>query len=238
MRALLLNSGLGSRMGKQTEDKPKCMCSIGNGHSIISWQLELLRRNDIREVIVTTGPFPELLEKHVLFHANGLDVIFVNNPVYTRTNYIYSMFLAKEYLQGDIILLHGDLVMEPTVLRDLVYSINSTVTVDCLLPLSVRDFKARLDSGRISAIGTEFFGNDCVACQPAYKWKQVDFEIWLDKISEFCQNGETGVYAENALNLISDKVNLYPMELERRLCNEIDDLNDLLMIKEKFQQIF
>ena len=44
MIALLLNSGLGSRMGDETREHPKCMCRLTEQETIISWQVKLLRR--------------------------------------------------------------------------------------------------------------------------------------------------------------------------------------------------
>jgi len=237
MKALLLNSGMGSRMGKLTENKTKCMCPIGNGHSIISWQLELLRRSGIKDVIVTTGPFARLLEEHVLFYGEGLNVTFINNPIYKETNYIYSMYLAREYLIDDILLLHGDLVLEPSVVKDLLSAKQSVVTVDKLLPLPEKDFKARIEGDRIKAVGIEFFGDDCEACQPAYKLTKADFTLWMNEIEVFCKRGETKVYAENAFNCISNQLSLYPIELGNKLCNEIDNLSDLEAISERFLQI-
>jgi len=237
MKALLLNSGLGSRMGKETEDKPKCMCNIGNGYTIISWQLELLRRNGIKDVIITTGPFSDLLEEHVLANGNDLNVVFVKNPVYSETNYIYSMYLAREYLVDDILLLHGDLVLESSVVKDLISSERSVVTVDRSLSLPEKDFKARIENGKVKAIGVRYFGDDCEACQPAYKWCKGDFALLMNEIEIFCSNCETKVYAEEAFNRISDKIDLYPLELEYRLCNEIDNLDDLALISERFKKI-
>lgn len=236
MKALLLNSGLGSRMGALTKSLPKCMCQIGYGHTIISWQLEMLRRNGVREAVVTTGPFADLLEEHILTHGSEIEFIFVNNPVYSETNYIYSMYLAKDYLNDDILLLHGDLVIDPDVITDLVSEKRSIVTVDSLIPLPEKDFKAKLRDGRIESVGIEFFGEDCVACQPAYKFIYADFQEWMNKIADFCSRGETRVYAENALNNISDKIALYPLELNNRLCNEIDNINDLKLVSNIFKK--
>lgn len=238
MKALLLNSGVGSRMGSLTEDKAKCMCPIGNGYTIIGWQLELMRRSGVREIVVTTGPFAELLENHALLHGKGLDIIFKNNPLYMETNYIYSMYLARDYLKDDILLFHGDLVVEPSVVADMLSARCSVVAVDRLLPLSEKDFKARIENGRVKTIGVNFFGNDCVACQPAYKLNQSDFALWMDEIEVFCRRGDTKVYAENALNNVSGKMAVYPLELERRLCNEIDNLDDLDLVSERFVRIF
>jgi len=237
MKALLLNSGIGSRMGSLTEKNPKCMCQIGEDYTIIGWQLELLRKNNIRDIVVTTGPFAELLENHALSYGNGLNIVFVNNPLYRETNYIYSMYLARDYLKDDILLFHGDLVVEPSVVADMLSAKYSVVAVDSLVPLPEKDFKARIENGRVAEIGVNLFGRDCVACQPAYKLNRSDLALWMDEIEAFCQRGETRVYAENAFNSISSKIALYPLELGNRLCNEIDDLNDLKTISERFARI-
>lgn len=55
MIALLLNSGLGSRMGDETREHPKCMCRLTEQETIISWQVKLLRRIGVTEAVVTTG---------------------------------------------------------------------------------------------------------------------------------------------------------------------------------------
>lgn len=237
MKALLLNSGLGSRMGKLTEDKPKCMCPIGNGYSIISWQLELLRKHGIKDIVVTTGPFAELLENYIRSLGKGLQLTFINNSIYRETNYIYSMYLAREHLNDDILLLHGDLVLEPSVIRDLLSKKGSVLTVDSLLPLPEKDFKAKLEDGKVISVGVEFFGSDCVACQPAYKWTKADFSIWMREIEAFCERGHRQVYAENAFNNVSDQINLYPLGLNNRLCNEIDNVEDLKIVSDRFRQI-
>ena len=55
MKALILNSGLGSRMGVLTKEHPKCMTEIAPGETIVSRQLRLLSEAGIREVVMTTG---------------------------------------------------------------------------------------------------------------------------------------------------------------------------------------
>lgn len=237
MKALLLNSGIGSRMGSLTAKKPKCMCSIGKGYTIISWQLELLRRYGIKDVVITTGPHSNILEEYLQSLAYGMNISFVKNHNYEETNYIYSMYLVKEFLEDDVMLLHGDLVLESSVIEELVSAEDSVVTVDKLLELPEKDFKAKIAEERVKAIGIEYFGDDCVACQPAYKWLKKDFAIWMDEIEAMCKKGETKVYAENAFNNISDRVNLVFLELGNRLCNEIDNPEDLDTVSERFLKI-
>lgn len=238
MKALLLNSGIGKRMGKLTEEKPKCMCEIGNGYTIISWQLKLLQKYGIDEYVITTGPHSTLLMEYILMYTEKSKVSFVNNPIYAESNYIYSMYLAKQKLDDDILLLHGDLVMEPSVIEDLLASEQSAVTVDRSLSLPEKDFKAKTRDGKVKAVGIEFFGDDCVACQPAYKLNRSDFTVWMEEIEKFCFVGNIKVYAENALNAVCSRINLIPLELGNRLCSEIDNIDDLETVSKRFQKLF
>ena len=238
MKALLLNSGVGSRMGSLTKHGPKCMSSIGAGYTILSRQLTLIAEVGIREAVITVGPFAGLLKEHVAGLNLPLHITYVPNPLYSETNYIYSMHLAAEHLDDDILLLHGDLVLESSVLWDLTASKKSVVAVDSTLPLPDKDFKARVQGGYVTAIGVAFFGPDCVACQPAYFWQREDFAAWMKAVGAFCSNGQRRVYAEDAFNGQSGAIPLHPLELNGRLCNEIDNLQDLEAVSRRFLQTF
>lgn len=237
MKALILNSGIGHRMGDLTKTKPKCMTDIGGGFTILSRQLTLLAQADVRDVVITTGPFAEVLKEHVQSLCLPLNVVYAHSPEYASTNYIVSIHLAAPYLRGqDVLLLHGDLVLEASVLADLLQSPVSVMAVDRTLPLPEKDFKAKLRGGLIVAVGVTLFGEDCVACQPAYHWRANDFGLWLDAIAAFVKNGETKVYAENAFNAQDGAIPLLPLELGGRLCNEIDNTDDLADVSGRFMQ--
>ena len=238
MKALILNSGIGKRMGALTSEHPKCMTPIGGGYTILSRQLTQLAQAGVHEVVITTGPFAEILQAHVAGLNLPLNVQYAHNPDFATTNYIVSILKAAPWLMGeDLLLFHGDLVMEQYVLRALVTSNRSVMTVDSTLPLPQKDFKARLRDGRIVAVGVEFFGEDCVACQPAYRWQAADFADWLAAMARLVAQGMTGVYAENALNDLDGAVPLYPLELNGRLCAEIDNADDLAAVGERFRSL-
>lgn len=117
MKALILNSGSGSRMGEITRTHPKCMTVIYGQDTILSRQLKMLADFGVTDVVITTGAFADKLEEYCEALDLPLRFTFVYNPEYLTTNYIYSIFLAKDLLQGDdFLLLHGDLVFEKTVL--------------------------------------------------------------------------------------------------------------------------
>ena len=234
MKALLLNSGIGKRMGDLTKDRPKCMVEIGAGYTIISWQLHLLQQCGIREAVITTGPFADTLCKYVESLNTGMDIQFVVNPEYETTNYICSIEYARDLLLDDILLLHGDLVIEKSVIAEFAAESDSCVAVDSGLLLPEKDFKAQLVNGRVRAIGVEYFGADCVACQPLYHMRKQDMLLWLEEIARFCGGGQRGVYAEKALNNITNSMDIKPAELYGRLCHEIDNADDLAAVSTRF----
>ncbi|MEG2207066.1 MAG: NTP transferase domain-containing protein [Clostridia bacterium] len=238
MKALILNSGIGHRMGALTRTQPKCMTEIGGGYTILSHQLTQLAHTEIREVVITTGPFADQLRAYVESLGLQLEVSYVQNPDYAASNYIVSMHLAAPLLRGaDVYLTHGDLVMEDAALGALLSARGSVMAVDSSLPLPQKDFKAQLREGRIVAVGVDRFGADCVTCQPAYKWLAADFARWLDALAAFVARGERGVYAENAFNAEDGAIPLWPMELCGRLCGEIDNPDDLRQISARFETL-
>lgn len=232
MRALILNSGMGKRMGCLTSQHPKCMTEIDNKETILSHQLRLLEQCGITEVVITTGLFDEVLVNYCYSLKMPMKYTFVKNPIYDKTNYIYSIYLAKGYLDDDIVLVHGDLVFEKSVLQDVLKQNRSCMTVSSTIPLPPKDFKAVIKEGLIDKVGVEFFDN-ALAAQPLYKIIKEDWKVWLDCITTYCENGKVSYYAENAFNEVSDICHIYPIDFTNRLCAEIDTQEDLESIKEK-----
>ena len=108
MKALIFNSGIGKRMGEFTEHNHKSMAVLKNGETIFARQIRLLSACGIRDFIVTTGPFQEQLKQTAArSDFRGLRFTFVENPIYDKTNYIYSMYRARDLLDDDMILLMG-----------------------------------------------------------------------------------------------------------------------------------
>ena len=237
MKALILNSGLGHRMGVLTSEHPKCMTEITSKDTILSRQLRLIADAGISEVVMTTGYYNEILVNYC--HSLGLPLhfTFVNNPLYDKTNYIYSIYCAKEELYGDdIVLMHGDLVFEEQVFSRVLESDESCMTVSSTLPLPEKDFKAVIRGGRIEKVGIEFF-TDAMAAQPLYKINAADFKVWLDEIVSFCESDNRKCYAENAFNEVSDKCKIVPLDFADALCAEIDTPEDLAVVSARVREL-
>ncbi len=236
MKALILNSGLGQRMGVLTSKHPKCMTEISGKDTILSRQLSLISAAGINEVVMTTGYFDDVLVKYCESINLPLHFTFVNNPLYAETNYIYSIYCAREYLDDDILLMHGDLVFEATVLDDILAYGKSCMKVSSTTALPEKDFKSVVHNGRVEKVGVEFF-EDAMEAQALYKLRKKDWRVWLDEIISFCESDNRKCYAENALNCVSDKCAIYAYDVKNRLCSEIDTPEDLKMVNERLNEI-
>lgn len=236
MKALILNSGLGSRMGVLTSEHPKCMTEITSFETILSRQLRQIADTGIEEVVITTGYYDAVLVNYCNKLNLPLHYTFVKNPIYDETNYIYSIYCAREYLDDDIILMHGDLVFENDVFDRILASKVSCMTVSSTLPLPEKDFKAKVIDGKVLAVGVDIF-NEAMEAQALYHLKKDDWKVWLDKIVEFCENDNRKVYAENALNALDGAANIYALDVENLLCSEIDNPEDLAVVSAKLKEI-
>ncbi len=232
MKALILNSGMGSRLLPLTKDKPKCMTQLRENETILSLQLKSLSLSGIKDIVITTGYEADKLIKYgsELGRQLGISVRFVFNDLFNSTNYIYSVYLAEKYLHDNLLLLHGDLVFDPTILQGLLRAGGSRMVVSSTAALPEKDFKAQIIGDRITSIGTDIF-ESAMAAQPLYKLDLDDWIIWLKEIVKFCEDGNRNCYAENAFNIISETCNLLPYDIMGLLCMEIDNLTDYNYIK-------
>lgn len=239
MKALILNSGLGRRMGILTNEHPKCMTEVSPTETILSRQLKQLRMYGINDVVITTGYFDQVLVEYCNSLDLNLNISFVNNPLYDKTNYIYSIYCAKHLLNDDIVMMHGDLVFENSVLEKVIASKTSCMTVSSTLPLPQKDFKAVVKSSRIEKVGIEFFDN-AMAAQPLYKIQKAEWSKWLDNIVRYCESGDDKLrncYAENAFNEISDTCSINTLDVKDMLCSEVDTPEDLKTVSSLLHKV-
>lgn len=233
MKVLILNSGVGSRMGDTVAKYPKCMTKVTKTETILSRQLRMLTDLGIEEVIITTGRFAEALIHYCYSLELPLNYTFTHNPEYADTNYIYSIYLARELLNDtDLLLMHGDVVFEYAVLKSVLASKESIMVTSSTQKLPKKDFKAVIREGVILSVGVEFF-RDAVAAQPIYFLKEKDWSVWLSRIVKYCENGKRKVYAENALNEVTaEGCKIRPLDVKNDFCMEIDTPEDLKAAKE------
>lgn len=102
MQAIILAAGMGRRLGEFTQNNTKCMVEV-NGVCLIDRLLTQLSTLSLQRVVIVTGYKGENLQRYVGNEYKGLPIEYVNNPVYDKTNNIYSLSLAREQLQAGCI---------------------------------------------------------------------------------------------------------------------------------------
>ena len=234
MQAMILNSGLARRLKPLTDSTHKSLLLVA-GKSILERQVEALVANKITDIIITTGPFEDQIQALMSSKFPDLDVTYVRNAQYDTTNYIYSMWLARDVIASDILLLHGDLIFHSSVMEKILHAPMNSVIVDSATPLPEKDFKGRLDDGHIREVGLDIFGDDAIFLLPMYTWNQASFQRWMEEIGRFVAREETSCYAENAFNAISSELPLLPCDIAGDFCMEIDTREDLERARERLK---
>lgn len=120
MQGIILAAGMGSRLKKLTQKKPKCMVEV-SGVTLIERALKQLDKLHLNRIVIVTGYSSDILTNF----ANGLDIVtpivYVNNDIYDQTNNIYSLYLAKDFLESDdTLLLESDLIFEEGILEKII----------------------------------------------------------------------------------------------------------------------
>lgn len=122
MQAIILAAGMGKRLGKYTQDNTKCMVEV-NGERLIDRVLRQLSRLNLRRVIIVVGYKADNLISYIGDRYEGqIKVEYIHNPVYDKTNNIYSLALAKAAMcEDDTLLLESDIIFEDSVIETLAH---------------------------------------------------------------------------------------------------------------------
>lgn len=119
MQAIILAAGMGRRLGELTKDNTKCMLEV-NGIRLIDRTLESLSQLQLNRVVIVVGYNGAKVKQYLGNSYKGMEIVYVDNPVYDKTNNIYSLFLARDYMVAeDTILLESDLIFEHGVIDKL-----------------------------------------------------------------------------------------------------------------------
>ena len=236
MQILIPAAGMGKRLGSATSDKTKCMVEI-NGKTIIEHCLDIVTSFPIDRIVLIIGYEGEKLKKLLGRSYNGIKIIYVENPEYSSTNNIYSVYLSKKYLiEDDTILIESDLAFEKKIIRKILNSKFENLAV-------VDQYKPWMD-GTVVKINSESeidhfvsksefdFNDSCNYFKTVniYKFsKQFLKDVYVPFLEAYAGVLGNNEYYEEVLKVIVnlDMGQLKALRLSGELWYEIDDLNDL-----------
>ena len=156
-KAIILSAGQGSRLGHLTDNKPKCLIAF-NGRTLLDRQLDALAANGVDEVVVVTGFRDDQIETALARRGDiGPRVRTVYNPFYKVADNLGSLFIARDELEGDVLVWNGDTLVSEDLMARVVGNQGQEgicVTIDRKPGYDEDDMKVVVDGeGRLQAIG-------------------------------------------------------------------------------------
>ena len=122
MKAVILAAGMSSRLRPLTNSIPKCLLNIGN-HSILELTIDHLLANNINDIIMVTGFLEDQIKSFIKNKYPDLKVSYIYNSSYKSTNNIYSLWLVKELVNNDtMLLLDSDIIFDKKIIELLISS--------------------------------------------------------------------------------------------------------------------
>ncbi|MDH5589809.1 MAG: phosphocholine cytidylyltransferase family protein [Gemmatimonadota bacterium] len=150
MKAIILAAGLGSRLGPKAKGLPKALQKVGD-RTLIEHQLEALSAEGVGPVVGVVGHG----EGHVRT-VLGDSVEYVVNSRPSETNSLYSLWLARQWLEGEVLILNSDLFFHPDILKRLLRTKGSALAFDSTSHGGAEQTKVGLNGGRITDLGKDF----------------------------------------------------------------------------------
>ncbi len=129
MQAIILAAGMGRRLKELTQNNTKCMVKV-NGVTLIERMLRQIESRHLSRIVIVVGYEGQKLIDYIDTLGINMPIVYINNPVYNKTNNIYSLALAKDWLcKEDTLLFESDLIFEDSVLDELLNDERDTLAL-------------------------------------------------------------------------------------------------------------
>lgn len=245
MQAIILAAGMGKRLKELTQDRTKCMVQV-NGVALIDRMLHQIESRHLSRIVIVVGYEGEKLMKYIDTLGIRTPIVYVQNPIYDKTNNIYSLALAKDYLcQDDTLLFESDLIFEDAVIDQLLDDPRETLALVDKYESWMDGTCVKLgpDDSIASFVPSKNFrfeeAHEYYKTVNIYKFgrhfSRTHYVPFLEAYSKALGNNE---YYEQVLRVIAmlDDPEIRAKRLSGQLWYEIDDIQDLDIATSMFAQ--
>lgn len=236
MQAVILAAGMGKRLGDLTRHSTKCMVKV-NGKRLIEHALDALLESGVRRVVMVVGHGADELQSVLGNDYRGARIDYVLNPIYAKSNNIYSLFLVRSFMEeDDSLLLESDVIFDPAIIRAGLDDPWPNLAV-------VAKFQPWMDGTVTKLDDREFIS--CFVSKKEIVWSDLDQyfktvniyklsrEFSKDKFFPFLEvyirAKGLNEYYEEVLKVLTfiDQGSIKALDISDKLWYEIDDLQDL-----------
>ena len=237
MQAIILAAGMGRRLGELTKNNTKCMVEV-NGVPLIDRLLGQLSELDLSRVVIVVGYEGEKLKRYIGNRFDtSLKIEYVENPIYDKTNNIYSLALAKEQMiEEDTLLIESDLIFDNRLFRLIIENPYPNLALVAKYEPWMDGTMVRIDSdcNILDFVPKRLF--DYSKTDSYYKTVNIyklskDFSknVYIPFLEAYTKALGNNEYYEQVLRVITflDKVELKALPITDEPWYEIDDVQDL-----------
>jgi choline kinase len=235
---LLLAAGTGSRLRPLTLDAPKCLTEVA-GESILGRLVDNLRSQGIKRLVVVTGYLDHCVREFLDEYAADMQLDYVFNPIYSTTNNIYSLWLARKVIQESFVLIESDLVFEESMLDSMLVA--DRIAISNVLPWMNGTMVEINDEQGVAAFHVKHDVNDArryktvnIYSLSAQSWQRV-----IARLDQFINAERVGEYYETVFaDMVADgTLEFDAVFFDENNWYEIDTVKDLHQAELMFSYI-
>lgn len=228
MTYIFLIAGKGSRLHPLTLAYPKTMFKLDENTTVFERMVTLIRKHDPQAKIIAVTGF-----EHGKIESLVEGIQYIYNPFFAVTNSIASLWFAREYLQGDVVLINGDIVMAEDAIRDVLCKPKDRPVV--LLDSSIKkdgDYNVQVNGDEVVVMSKgldeycgEYAGVAMIPTDVVSAYKQ--------ELEKMVDEGLYDQWYEDVLvqMIFKDNFHLYYEDVAKYDWTEIDQVGDLVIAK-------
>jgi choline kinase len=222
MRALILSAGRGSRMGEKTAETPKCLLQVG-GKTLIEHQLETLADCGIGPVGMVVGYCADEIREAVGYRAE-----FIENSVWWRTNSLYSFWIAREWADGELLVLNSDLLLDPKIVEEVLKIDGDGLAYDSGSGDGAEQMKVEIENRRVVAM-SKTLSKERIAGENVgiLKFQESTARRLFDIAGTVIERGGENDWLSSAISSFVEETPIVPVDITGLPWAEIDFPFDL-----------
>jgi choline kinase len=241
MQAIILAAGIAKRLRPLTDSTPKCLLKVG-GKTILEMTLNNLLKSGINEFVMVTGYRENMIKDFIGSNFPNLKITYLTNPDYENNNNSYSLWMTRNYIKRDCILLDSDILFDYRIISKLLaFSHTDCLAVKTGLDLGDEEIKVIIDSSnKILHIGkllrpAESYGESIGIERFSHSFFSKLSEVLERKI--VTENNVNEFY-EASFQELYDKGNaMFAVDVSEYKCMEIDFPEDLEKAEKELKEI-
>lgn len=231
--ALLLAAGTGSRLFPLTKNSPKCLTLV-NDKSILERLINNLKSQGFKRLVIVTGHLKESIMEYLGTQSGDISIEYIHSPLYKTTNNIYSLWMARHIINEPFVLFESDLVMNSTLLDDMVYPDRMAVALmqpwlnGTTVSLNKANRVTKFQKGT-----TDSYSDIRYKTVNIYSFSLLSWKAIIKRLNQHITNGSVNSYYETVFAEMTDNKSLSfeSVSFDHKPWYEIDTIKDLAKAK-------